>query len=171
MTSSLTDKIVAFLKEHHIPFTLEEHEDTPTSAQAANVRSKMLGIPPEEVLKRAAKSMILRSNSRFFQFVLPGNKKIDFKKVKKLLGSASTSLATPDEVLQVTGVQIGGVPPFGNLFNIPVYLEQSMLANEQLDCNAGSRGVSLTMNVADYVKTVKPIMVDFAVENTEHVHN
>ena len=161
--TTLTDKIVAFLKEHHVAFKLEEHEDTPTSAQAANVRSKMLGIPSEEVLKRAAKSMILRSDGRFFQFVLPGDKKIDFKKVKKILGSTSTSLATPDEVLQVTSVQIGGVPPFGNLFGIPVYLERSMLVNEQLDCNAGSRGISLTMNVADYVTVVKPILSDFAI--------
>ena len=163
MTPSLTDKIVAFLNGHGVTFRVDEHEDTPTSEHAAKVRSAMLGIPPEEVIKRAAKSMILRSEGKFYQFVLPGDKKLDFKRIKKLLSSSSASLATPEEVLAVTGVQVGGVPPFGNLFNLPVYLERSMLANEWLDCNAGSRGVSLTMKVADYVKTVKPIVAEFAV--------
>jgi len=168
--NAVTDKIVAFLNGHHADFKLSYHEDTPTSELASHVRARDTGLTPEQCLARGAKSMILRSDSKHYQFVLPGNRKIDFKKVKTILGSRSTSLATAEEVFGVTGCQIGGVPPFGNLFNLPVYLDKSMLANEYLDCNAGSSGVSLTMSVCAYVNVVKPTVADFAVEEKTHTH-
>ena len=90
-----------------------------------------------------------------------GIDKIDFKKVRKLLKTKSVSFANSEEVLKVTNCEVGGVPPFGNLFKIPVYIDKNLLENKKIDFNAGKQTVSIEMNLNDYIKIVKPEVEDF----------
>ena len=65
--------------------------------------------------------------------VFPADLKFDSKKAKTAIGAKSISFATEEEVAQVTGgIQVGGVPPFGNLFDLPVYADQSLLGTTRL---------------------------------------
>lgn len=93
--------------------------------------------------------------------VLPGNRKVDLEKMRALLGEKRLSLATPEEVLHVTGCVIGSVPPFGNLFGIPVYVDRSLLHNSEIAFNAGMLTRSIVMKTEDYVRSVQPIVEDF----------
>ncbi len=83
-------------------------------------------------------------------------------KTRSILATDSLSFASPEEVLQVTNCKVGGVPPFGNLFNIPVYLDKGMLENVIMDFNAGLQTVSMEMKVEDYLQAVHPIVVEFS---------
>ncbi len=106
--------------------------------------------------------MIMRSEGKFSQFVISAAKRIDFRKVKQILGTKSVSLATAEEVEMVTGCKIGSVPPYGNLFNIPVYVDKSLLENEIIDFNAGRHDTSIQMKCKDYIDIVKPVISDFS---------
>jgi Ala-tRNA(Pro) deacylase len=67
-------------------------------------------------------------------------------------------MATPDEVQKVTGVPIGAVPPFGHIFNIPLYMGSSLAENENVFFNAGLHTKSITISEKDYEKAARPII-------------
>jgi len=144
------------LDDSKLEYKCWAHAPVHTSEEAAKIR----GTP----LESGAKALVLRSEGKFLMVVLAGDKKVDLKKVKKVIGSNRLSLATPEEVLQVTHCVIGSVPPFGNLFGIPVYLDKSLTRSPLINFNAGRHGTSIAMSVEDYQKVVKPVLVDVAQE-------
>ncbi len=83
-------------------------------------------------------------------------------KVKQVLQTESAVLATPEEVQKITDCVPGSVPPFGNLFNIPVFVDPSLLANELIDFNAGETTVSILMKKEDWLKVVQPKILEFS---------
>ena len=93
--------------------------------------------------------------------VLPGNEKIDFKKLKIIINKRSLSLATREEVEKATNCIPGEVPPFGNIFKIKTYVDKSLLKNNEIAFNAGLMTKSIIMNVKDFLKIVNPIVEDF----------
>ncbi len=153
---SVPDKIRQLLEQNNIPYKYFEHEPTPTS----EIASKIRGVSMES----GAKAMVLRSEGKFVMAVLQASKKIDFSKMKKILKSKSVSFATHDEVKQVTGCIPGGVPPFGNLFNIPVYADKGLTEIETMNFNAGLQTVSIQMKANDWVRLVKPMIFDLSKE-------
>ena len=162
MSREVFEKIKQLLDTNKAIYKILEHEPTPTSEKAAEVRERLAGISKEQALKQGAKAMILRSHGKFYQFVLSAEKKIDFNKAKKLLNTDSVSLATPEQVQEITDCVPGAVPPFGNLFNIQVYVDKSLLQYDDIDFNAGEQTISIFMKKNDWVKIVKPTEVDFS---------
>jgi Ala-tRNA(Pro) deacylase len=152
---SATKRIIDLLTEHHVPFRTFEHAPVRTSEEAAALR-------PEFSMHQGAKALIVRArdknNGTFFaMLVFPADLKFDSKKVKAAVGAKSLSFATEEEVARVThGVQIGGVPPFGNLFGLPVYADESLFGNKEIIFNAGDRSFSIAMAAGDYRDLVRP---------------
>jgi prolyl-tRNA editing enzyme YbaK/EbsC (Cys-tRNA(Pro) deacylase) len=98
-----------------------------------------------------------KSYGKFVMLVFPADQKFDSDKVRKSLNVKSLRFATEAEVGELTvGVQIGGVPPFGNLFNLDVYADPSLFLNEKIVFNAGDRGFSVAMKSADYRTIINP---------------
>jgi len=151
---NVPNEIKKLLDSHNIKYKSWEHEPTPTSELAAKVR----GVP----LSQGAKALVFRSKGVFFMAVIRADLKVDFNKLKKLVGVKKLSMASAEEVSGVTHCIPGGVPPFGNLFDIPVYLDSALTKNDTMDFNCGLQTCSIEMKVSDYVKTVKPIVGDFA---------
>lgn len=72
-------------------------------------------------------------------------------------------MASPSDVLECTGVEIGGVPPFGeNLFGIETFVDNGLFENERIAFNAGSRSVSVIMKSSDYGRLAKFTRGDFS---------
>jgi Ala-tRNA(Pro) deacylase len=160
-----TKQITDLLAERHVPFRTFEHAPVRTSEEAASLR-------PEFSMHQGAKTLIVRARDKnngifFAMLVFPADLKFDSKKAKSAIGAKSISFATEEEVARVThGVQIGGVPPFGNLFGLPVYVDESLFENEEIIFNAGDRSFSVAMKSADYRNLVQPI-VSHLVANPE----
>jgi len=102
-------------------FDYMEHVPVKTSEEAARIR------PKEYTLSQGAKALIVRireygGNKYFAMFIVPGDKKFNYQKTKKLFDAKDIRFATEEEVAGFTkGVEVGGVPPFGNLFGLKVY--------------------------------------------------
>ena len=158
MSQAVFERIKQLLDENKVQYMLLKHEPVFTSEQAAKMRGK--GV--EEGLKRGAKAMIFRVDDNFIQCIVPAHKIVDIKKVKALLSAKKVKLASAEEVLKVTDCEIGSVPPFGNLFNLPVYCDPELA--EEIDFNAGLHDTSMTMNRKDWEKAVKPIIVGISKE-------
>jgi len=153
---NVTEAIRKLLDDNKIQYKCWDHPPVHTSEEAAKIRGT--------TLESGAKAMLLRSEGQFLMVVLAGDKKMDFKKVKKAIGSDRLTLATPEEVLKVTHCEVGSVPPFGILFSIPVYLDKSLLRSPMINFNAGKHGTSIAMSIEDYQKVVKPVLVEVAQE-------
>lgn len=151
---NVLEEIKKFLDDKNVEYKCWDHPPVRTSEEAAKIR----GTPIES----GAKALVFRSEGKFFMVVIAGDKKVEFKKIKKVIKSQKCSLATPEEVLKITGCEVGSVPPFGNLFGIPVYLDKSLLRSTTINFNAGKHGTSIAMSVEDYQKVVKPTIVDVA---------
>ena len=155
----VTTQITTLLESHHMWFETFEHEPVRTSEEAAATR-------PEYTLSQGAKALLVRVKKtkaeKFFALlVIAADKKGDFAKVKAHYGAKDVRFALPDELEEVTGgVEPGGVPPFGNLFGIPVLVDPSLLVHEKIVFNAGDRRFSVGMKLEDYMTLVEPTVVE-----------
>jgi Ala-tRNA(Pro) deacylase len=140
----VTDRLEAWLREHGVVFQLVEHAPVFTSEEAARVR----GTPPEA----GAKALVLRTDGATVQVVLPGNRRLDNARLRSVLGTRTVRFSTPEELLAMTGCAPGAVPPFGNLFGLPVLVDEALTRRDRIAFNAGSNSVSIVMDAADFVR-------------------
>ena len=73
-------------------------------------------------------------------------------------------MATPDEVFSLTGLKVGSIPPTGNVLNLPTYVDEALLTEEQICFNAGDHQISIIMNSQDYLTAVNPTIGSFSSE-------
>jgi Cys-tRNA(Pro) deacylase len=144
-----------FLDTKDIEYNLMRHVPVYTSEEAARVR----GVDP----KSGVKALILRVQwNTFVMALVPENKKVDLKKLAKILGLKRLSLAEPNEVLKTTGCEIGSVHPFGNIAGLPTFIDREILKNERVEFSAGLHTVSISINTQDLVNAIKPRIEDFS---------
>jgi Ala-tRNA(Pro) deacylase len=154
--TEVTDRVEALLREAGVEFRLYSHAPVFTSAEAARVR----GTTPEE----GAKALLMKADAHFYLVVISGVLRVDNKALRRLLGVHGARFATAEELLQLTGCRPGAVPPFGNLFGLPVLMDESLRRCEQVSFNAGSNSWSVTMRREDLERLIQPRVGAFAAD-------
>ncbi|MBV9124580.1 MAG: hypothetical protein JO112_14580 [Planctomycetes bacterium] len=152
MADSVFQRLHDWLTTAGIPFTILHHEPVFTSEQAAAVRGT--------TLSSGAKALVVKSGDRFVLLVLPADRKLDNRKAREGLGVKPLRFATKEEVLHLTGLQPGSIPPFGSLFGLPAYCDPALAQNPSINFNAGDHAVSMQMAYADYLNLEKPSLVE-----------
>jgi len=152
-TSPVFEKIKQLLDENRTPYQLFVHEPVFTSEQAAKTRNT-----PQSF---GAKAIIFKADSKPLLIVVPGDRKVDVKDFKKLYGIKDLRLLTAEEVRELSGLEIGSIPPFGSVINLPTYLDEQITKNEIVAFNAGSHTKSIQMNPEDFLRLEKPIVGNF----------
>jgi len=151
--TSVFKDITTLLDESHITYKTYQHEAVFTSQDAAKVRNTNM--------HQGAKALIMYADGNPIMVVVPGDMKVDTKGFKELYQVRDLRMATSEEVEQVTCVLIGAVPPFGNIFQIPLYVDQRLRENEEIVFNAGEHTKSIQMKETDFEKVAKPIVGEF----------
>ena len=154
MTEKVFQRVEALLKQHDVAFDVLHHEPVYTSEEAARVR----GTP----LSSGAKALICKAGERFVMFVLPADRKLASRAIRRSKGWRKLRFANADEVLQLTGLRPGSIPPFGSLFELPTLCDAGLGENETINFNAGDHSVSVSMSYADYIKVEDPELGEFA---------
>ena len=147
------EKIKEFLNQSEIKYSVKHHEPVYTSEQAAKIRG--------DELKQGAKAIIMEADRNFVLIVLSADRKINSKKLKKILNSKKLSFASPEK-LKSFNLEPGDVPPFGSILGLETYVDKSLLENEDISFNAGSLTDSIKMKLKDYIKIEKPFIQDFS---------
>jgi Ala-tRNA(Pro) deacylase len=156
MATSVFERVESMLKQHGIAFQVLRHEPVYTSEEAAMVR----GTP----LASGAKALIVKGEC-FVMFVVPADRKLDSHAVRRAKGWKKLRFATREEVLELTGLTPGSIPPFGSLFGLHTHCDERLAENDVINFNAGDHGISVSMRYADYVRTEKPELGKFAAES------
>lgn len=153
------EKIRTLLEHHNIDFLLREHEPTPTSEDSARVRG--------ESMSSGAKAIVYKVQNEFCLFVMAANLSMDTKKIKLYFKEQGkrvkkTRFANLEELENMTGLPPGAVPPFGQpILPFDLYVDPSLLKNENISFNAGSLRHSITMHLNDYIGLVHPTVFHF----------
>ena len=143
------------LQEHSAPFREVHHEPTPTSAEAAKARNEDISI--------GGKAILLKVGDRFRLFVLSAALKLDSAAIKRHFKAKKLRFATPEELLELTGLVPGAVPPFGKpLLPFELCVDRSITDNDRIAFNAGSLTDSIVMDVTDYLEIAAPTVLDFS---------
>jgi len=111
-----------------------------------------------------AKVVMVKSGDQHLMMVLPADYQIDLEKVEKAIGKA-VSLDNEQEFKTLfSDCAIGAMPPFGNLYGLPTYVEQSLAEQDYIVFEAGTHTDAIKMSYRDYEKIVKPKVNDLAIK-------
>ena len=132
-----------------IPHTVFRHTGQVHSLQqAADER----GERPDQVVR----SILFRlGEDEYLMALVAGPKQISWKKLCKHLGQSRLTMASEEEVLRVTGYQIGAVNPFGVPRPLTVLVDPDVLAEEQVSLGSGVRGVAIIIRSVDLMRGLK----------------
>jgi Ala-tRNA(Pro) deacylase len=155
MTESVNQILRRYLDEAGVSYRVVQHEPTTTSEASARARG--------EELRVGAKALVLKAGPGFQLCVLSAALKLDSSALKSGLGVSSVRFATPDELLTLTGLVPGAVPPFGRpVLPLDLFVDPSVLENPVVAFNAGSLTESIVMATEDYRRTARPSLLAFA---------
>ncbi len=154
MSDTVLTKIRQLLTRHGVAFTVKEHLPTYTSEESAAARGEALGV--------GAKALLLRTDDVFRLFVIPADRKLDSAAIKRELKVRKTRFATPEELLELTGLVPGAVPPFGPpILPFELFADTSIgQMHERVAFNAGSLTNSIILLAADWEAIARPRRID-----------
>ena len=137
------EKIRAWLIAERVSFREVHHEATRTSEESARARG--------EELRVGGKALLIKVDGTFRLFVLSADRKLDSSAIRQYCGAKKTRFATPQELMELTGLVPGSVPPFGEpILQFPLYVDPSVFENERIAFNAASLTDSIVMPIEDY---------------------
>ncbi len=94
--------------------------------------------------------------------VMPSTDRVHLDELKQALGEQNLELATEDEMLAAfPDCEVGAMPPFGNLYNMEVFVNEHLRRDEKISFNAGSHDEVMQMSYQDFERLVHPHVVHF----------
>ncbi len=148
-------KLKEFLDTNKVKYELITHPTTYT----ANLTAASSHIPGEAL----AKTVMINVDGNLAMAVLPGAHRIDMVALHSGIGAGSIRLASELEFKeQFPDCDAGAMPPFGNLYSMAVYADESLAAEKEIAFNAGTHTELVRMLYADFVRLVKPVILKFA---------
>ena len=109
-----------------------------------------------------AKTVIVVVDGHMAMVVLPAGRRIVLSDLRELLEKPNLRLATEVEFREAfPDCEVGAMPPFGNLYDMPVYVASALAEQPEIAFNAGSHVEVVKMAFDDFVEAVRPIVLDF----------
>ena len=146
--------MLALLRAAGVAFTERKHAAVRTSEEAAAIR----GAP----LHSGAKALVLKAADRFLLAVLPADCSLDSKALRGVAGTRRIRFANGDELLELTGLTPGAIPPFGSLFGLQTICDPKLADNRDINFNAGSHCHSVQMAYVDWAAVESPRVATIA---------
>ena len=95
--------------------------------------------------------------------VVPANRKIVLSDLRELLGDPDLRLANEDDFIsRFPDCELGAMPPFGNLYGLPVYVAECLAEEPEIAFNAGTHREAIKMSYEDFAELVQPTVLNFA---------
>jgi Ala-tRNA(Pro) deacylase len=95
--------------------------------------------------------------------VLPASRHIDVSALKSATGAPTVEIASEPEFSgRFPGCDTGAMPPFGNLYGMSVFADESLTKDKEIAFNAGTHNEVIRLSYADFEALVKPTVLNFA---------
>jgi len=149
-------RLIDCLNENKVIYEILQHPEAVTAqriAQAEHVKGR-----------HHAKVVMIKSGEQHLMVVLPADHQIDLEKAEKAIGKG-VSLDKEKEFKALFGdCAIGAMPPFGNLYGLPTYVDKNLAEQDYIVFEAGTHTDAIKMSYSDYEKIVKPKVAELAIK-------
>jgi len=147
-------KVRGFLEDNGVSYEVLEHE-TAFTAQEVAAATHVSG-------RELAKCVIVTGGEAFAMAVLPASRAVDLRALSRIAGR-KLRLASEDQFAGLfPGSDLGAMAPLGNLYDVPVYVDDALAEDEEIAFNAGSHRHAIKMRYADYERLVAPVVAAFS---------
>ena len=151
----LLERIRGWLIAEGVVFREVHHAPTRTSEESAAARG--------EPLRVGGKALLVKVDDAFRLFVLSAERRLDSGAIREYFSARKTRFATAEELMEMTGLLPGSVPPFGApVLPFPLYVDPSVFENDRVAFNAGSLTDSVVMPIEDYRRLAAPEVFRFS---------
>lgn len=158
---ALNDRLKDFLVQHRVEHQVLPHREVFTAqevAEASHVSGRQL-----------AKVVVVREEGKgHLMAVIPGSRRLDVSALKSLVGARKLSLDTEDEVGHLfPDCELGAMPPFGNLYDLRVYIDASFGREKEFFFQAGNHHEVVRMAYGEYARLVNPVVGELCLHEGE----
>ena len=145
-------KLREYLNKYEIKYVSVAHSPAYTAQEIA-ARVHIKG-------KKLAKTVMVVVDGKMAMAVLPASRKVDFDYFRKEIGADNIGLAAEEEFKGIfPDCEVGAMPPFGNLYGIDVFADESLTEDDEIAFNAGTHTELIKLPFMDFKRLVKPRMV------------
>jgi len=109
-----------------------------------------------------AKTVIVTDGDSYYMLVLPAPYHVDMKKAKKLIGKKVKLASEKKTGPLFSECEVGAEPPFGSVFDIPTYVDETLCGQGQIVFRAGTHEKTIKMSCDDYCELEQPTVGSFA---------
>jgi Ala-tRNA(Pro) deacylase len=142
-------KLKEFLDANAVRYEVRSHPTAYTAQEVAAAEH----VPGREM----AKVVMVRDGGGYLMAVLPAPYHVGLVRLGKAVGRTDLRLATEAEfAVLFPGCEPGAMPPFGNLYGIPVWVDESLAGDDEIAFNAGNHEQTVHMTYADFARLVRP---------------
>ncbi len=148
-------KLHDFLDSHQVKYVTILHSRAYTAQEIA----ASAHIPGREL----AKTVMVELDGKMTMAVLPASNQVDLRQLAEAAGASQVELAKEKEFQGLfPDCELGAMPPFGNLYGMPVYVAEELTEDEEIAFNAGSHTQLIQLSYQDFAKLVQPTVLRFA---------
>jgi Ala-tRNA(Pro) deacylase len=146
------EKLKKYLDDNKAESEVIRHSEAFTAQEIAasmHVKGKML-----------VKVVIVNSDRGHIMVALPADRRVDIALLRTDIGLKMAALATEAELKKLfPDCDVGAMPPFGNLYDIPVYVDRTLTEDAEIYFQAGTHYEVMRMKYADFERLVKPTVL------------
>jgi len=145
-------KLRDYLNKYEIKYVSVAHSPAYTAQEIA-ARVHIKG-------KKLAKTVMVVVDGKMAMAVLPASHKVDFDYFRKEIGADNIALAAEEEFKGIfPDCEVGAMPPFGNLYGMDVFADESLAEDDEIAFNAGTHTELIKLPFIDFKRLVKPRIV------------
>jgi Ala-tRNA(Pro) deacylase len=149
------ERLEEYFHSQHVPFQVQQHEKSYTAQEVAASEH----IPGKTV----AKVVMVFADNRMVLLALPASYIVDFSWAERALGAKHLRLATETEFAAAfPDCEVGTMPPFGNLYDLPVYVDRHLAEDETIVFAVGTYTETMSVRFPDFQRLVQPTIGEFA---------
>ena len=116
--------------------------------------------------RKLAKTVMVKIDGKMAMAVLSASDKIDFVLIQETAGASKVELASEHEFTDLfPGCNVGAIPPFGNLYEMQVIVDEKLSKETEIVFNAGSYTELITLHYEDFKRLVKPCVANISSNN------
>ena len=144
-----------YLDKHNVAYVVISHSPAYTAQGIAGLAH----IPGKEL----AKTVVVRLDGKLAMAVIPAKLHVDLALLKRATNAKTVALASEDEFKdRFPQCETGAMPPFGNLFSLDVFADDSLEMDKEIAFNAGTHRELIRMAWEDFKRLVEPKVIRFA---------
>lgn len=148
-------KLKAFLDEHETRYVVIQHSPGYSAQEVA----AFAHIPGKEL----AKTVMVKLDKRMAMAVVPASHRVDLERLREAAGASEIALSTETEFRGLfPSCDLGAMPPFGNLWNMPVYVSSALAEDVEIAFSAGSHAEVVRLAYEDFDRLVGPTVAAFS---------